>query len=271
MANTKAVILARGLGTRMRKDDDGAEMTAEQAAIAETGVKAMIPIDRPFLDYVLHDLAETGYEKVSLVIGPEHDIVRDYYGKKVKTERLEISFAIQEKPLGTADAVRAAEEFAGDDSILVINSDNYYPPSGLKALGQLAGAGLAAFDRKAMLEGGNIPAERVTSFAVIERDEAENMIRILEKPSAEAVAALPEPIVLSMNCWMFRPSIFEACRNIVPSARGEYEIPDAVMYTIEKMGEVYKAVTVKAPVLDMSCRSDIAAVSALLKGKEIRL
>ncbi len=267
----KAVILARGLGTRMRKGDDSAEMTAEQAAMADTGVKAMIPIDRPFLDYVLNDLAEVGYDKVCLVIGPEHDAVRTYYHETIKTERLQIEFAIQEKPLGTADAVAAAEKFAGDDSVLVINSDNYYPPESLKALREISGSGLAAFDRIAMLDGSNIPAERVTSFAVVERDAEGFMTRILEKPSAEQVAELPEPIGLSMNCWMFRPAIFEGCRKISPSARGELELPDAVMYTIEKMGEKYQAVTVKAPVLDMSCRSDIPAVAAKLAGKPVHL
>ena len=41
---TKAVILARGLGTRMRKSDDSASLDASQAAAADTGVKGMIPI-----------------------------------------------------------------------------------------------------------------------------------------------------------------------------------------------------------------------------------
>ena len=56
----KAVILARGLGTRMRKSDADAPLDARQAAVAETGVKALIPIDRPFLDYVLHVVAQAG-------------------------------------------------------------------------------------------------------------------------------------------------------------------------------------------------------------------
>ena len=62
VALDKAVILARGLGTRMRETDGDAELTAEQTAVAESGVKAMMPIDRPFLDYVLSELAEHGFE-----------------------------------------------------------------------------------------------------------------------------------------------------------------------------------------------------------------
>ena len=49
----KAVILARGLGTRMRKADTGAALDSAQQAAADSGLKAMIPVGRPFLDYVL--------------------------------------------------------------------------------------------------------------------------------------------------------------------------------------------------------------------------
>jgi len=54
----KAVILARGLGTRMRKADSAARLDPTQAAAADTGIKAMIPVGRPFLDYVLSALAD---------------------------------------------------------------------------------------------------------------------------------------------------------------------------------------------------------------------
>ena len=56
----KVVILARGLGTRMRAGNTEADLDAGQEAVAATGVKALIPIERPFLDYVLGDLAEAG-------------------------------------------------------------------------------------------------------------------------------------------------------------------------------------------------------------------
>jgi glucose-1-phosphate thymidylyltransferase len=57
----KAAVLARGLGTRMRQADSAARLDAEQEAIAQTGLKAMIPIGRPFLDYVLSGLADADY------------------------------------------------------------------------------------------------------------------------------------------------------------------------------------------------------------------
>jgi glucose-1-phosphate thymidylyltransferase len=266
----KAVILARGLGTRMRKEDGQAEMSEDQAAIAQTGVKAMIPIDRPFLDYVMHDLAEAGYKRICLVIGPEHDAVRKYYSE-VACERLSIEFAVQEKPLGTADAVAAVKEFAGEDYFLVINSDNHYPKEVLQVLRELSGSGLAAFDRDGLLEGSNIPADRITKFAAIQMDDDGYMTGILEKPDAETLKGLKEPICVSMNCWRFGPSIFAACKSIKPSSRGELELPDAVQYSMDKLGEKFKALVVKAPVLDMSCRADVPAVVEKLAGQEVRL
>ena len=56
----KAVILARGLGTRMRKCDAAAQLDARQSAAADAGMKGMIPIRRPFLDYILSALADAG-------------------------------------------------------------------------------------------------------------------------------------------------------------------------------------------------------------------
>ncbi len=267
----KAVILARGLGTRMRKADNDAALSKEQAAIAETGIKAMIPIDRPFLDYVMHLLAETGYTKICLVIGPEHAQVRDYYGKGLSYSRISVDFAIQEKPLGTADAVASAEQFANGDPILVINSDNYYPYDALKGLRELGGPGLAGFIREAMVEKGNIPVDRVTKFAVIETDAEGFMTRIIEKPSPEQVAALADPVCLSMNCWRFGPEIFEACKRIQPSSRGELELPDAVLYTMQQMGTRYRAIPVNDACLDMSSRSDIQSVVDFLKGSKVEL
>ncbi|MBN1846208.1 MAG: nucleotidyltransferase family protein [Sedimentisphaerales bacterium] len=270
-ANSKAVILARGLGTRMRRSDDQTQMSGAQAAAAASGLKAMIPIDRPFLDYVLHDLAEAGFRRICLVIGPEHTQVRQYYHHTIACERIQVEFAIQEKPLGTADAVAAAESFAAGDPIVVLNSDNYYPPAALAALHDLDGSGLAAFERQAMLAGSNIAPDRITTFAVVQIDASGLLRRIVEKPDARTLAALAEPICVSMNCWRFGPAIFEACRRITPSPRGELEITDAVQYAIEQLGEPFRALVIRAPVLDMSYRSDVPAVAAKLQGKPVHL
>ena len=266
----QAVILARGLGKRMRAGS-GAALTAEQQRAAASGVKAMVPIGRPFLDYVLTALADAGYHRVGLVIGPEHDAVRRYYTRDVRPTRLTVDFAVQAEARGTADAVAAAEPLVGDDPILVINSDNYYPPEALAALRRLEGPGLAAFSRHAMIERSNVAAERITRFAVVEADDAGVLRRIHEKPDADLIAALPEPVGVSMNCWRFDARIFEACRRIKPSSRGEYEITDAVQYSIDHLGVAYRVVMFDEPVLDLSSRDDVAGVATRLKGQEVRL
>jgi len=197
-------------------------------------------------------------------------VLREYFGKTLQPKRITIDFAVQEKPLGTADAVAAAESFAGGDHFLCINSDNYYPLEALEGLRVMDTAGLAGFDRDGMLRGSNIPSDRIVKFAAIVVGSGGFMRRILEKPSPEQLAELPEPICLSMNCWRFGPEIFRACRSIEPSVRGELEIPDAAQYAIDRLGVRFRVVPVNAPVLDLSSRTDVAAVKEKLAGLEVR-
>jgi len=261
---TKAVIMARGLGTRMRRPDASAALNSEQSAAAGTGIKAMIPIGRPFLDYVLSGLADAGFSDVCLVIGPEHHVIRDYYAIQSPPNRVRIHFAVQQQPLGTADAVFAAREFAGNELFLAINSDNYYPVEVLRAMRELGSAGVALFERDRLVADSNIPEDRVLKFALAKIGKDGCLDRVLEKPSEEAVRALDKPIYVSMNCWVFSPVVFRACQAIQPSARGELELTDAVQCAIDQLGERLRALTFQSPVLDMSSRSDIAAIAAKL-------
>ena len=220
----------------MRRADDAVGLAQRQAAAADAGIKALIPLDgespgnarsasRPFLDYVLSAAAEAGFRHVCLVIGPEQAAIRRYYSEQATAERLRFSFACQEEPRGTADAVAAAKAFAGDDPFVAINSDTYYPVEALSALEQASGCAVALFERDAMLAGSNVPAERIKRFAVAKIDDRGCLEQIVEKPDDATLAALPRPVLLSMNCWRFGPSIFTACRAIRPSPRGEFEIP----------------------------------------------
>lgn len=267
----KAVILARGLGTRMRRADGVAALDGDQAAVADTGVKAMIPIGRPFLDFVLSALADAGYRQVCLVIGPEHETIRDYYTRAVVPSRLAVAFAVQERPLGTADAVAAAREFVAGDRFLMINSDNYYPAEALEALRRAGRPALAVFERDSLVREGNVDAARVRQFAVVRTGDAGELVEIIEKPDAATIEALGPEVFVSMNCWAFGPAIFQACAQIGLSPRGELELTDAVRYSMAVLGERYVALKFRAPVLDLSSRADIAAVKARLAGTEVRL
>ena len=225
----------------------------------------MIPFGRPFLDYVISALADAGIADVCLVIGPEHRRVRDYYGGEVELERTRVSFAVQEHPRGTADAVAAAESFAGDDHVLVVNSDNYYPVHTLRALRELGAAGVAAFERDALVRLGNMPAERVAAFSIVELDASGMLVRITEKPGPSALAGTDSEIFVGMNSWSLPPEIYGACRAIAPSARGELELPDAVQYARDVLGVSFRVLCFRDGVLDLSSRGDIAAVAARLR------
>jgi len=266
----KAVILARGLGTRMRKHEASDRLDPRQAAVADTGVKALIPIDRPFLDYLLSNLADAGYRRICLVIGPDHDAIRDYYGREARLERLSVDFAVQHEPRGTADAVAAAEAFSGGDDFAVLNSDNYYPLEALRRLRQQGGAGVALFDAQSLLAEGNVAPERLRAFAVGQIEDG-RLVNVLEKPDEATWQALPRPLWMSMNCWQFRPSIFDSCRAIAPSPRGEFELTDAVRHSINVLGERFGVLTVHAAVLDLTSRQDVASVAERLAGTEVRL
>lgn len=266
----RAVILARGLGTRMRQEDAGAALDAEQAAVADAGVKGMIPIGRPFLDYVISALADAGITDVCLVIGPEHQAVRDYYGS-LTLERVRVHFAVQAQPRGTADAVAAARDFAGAQTILVLNSDNYYPVEAYRALARLGASGLVGFEREALVTESNIAEERILKYALVARDADGFLEEIVEKPDAATFARMASHALVSMNLWSFAPTIFEACARVQPSSRGELELQDAVRIAMHDLGERVRVIPMAAGVLDLSNRRDIPAVAARLAGVQVRL
>ncbi len=266
---TKAVILARGLGTRMRKADDGATLDASQSAAADAGVKGMIPIGRPFMDYLISALADAGFADVCLVIGPEHGSVRNHYANDVALSRIRLSFAVQEKPLGTANAVLAAEEFVAGDSFVVLNSDNYYPVSALAELHRRPGPALIAFERNSMVRLGNVPVDRLARFGALDIDDDGFLVRVAGTSALEQRGA--DGIYASLNCWLFTPEIFRACRAVPASARGEFELPQAVQLAIDMLGMRFEAVRAHAAVLDLSSRSDIASVAEQLRDVRVRL
>ena len=272
MAVNKAVILARGLGTRMRRPDPKApRLDNGQARMADAGIKAMIPVGRPFLDYVISGLADAGYREVCLVVGPEHDALRDRYTRECIPARVAVEFAVQERPLGTADAVAAAEAFAGGDGFLVLNSDNYYPTDAIRDLRRLGRPGLAAFERLSLIRESNISGLRIRQFALVSIGPDGMLERIVEKPDESEFPDTGAEVFVSMNCWVFGPSIFRACRSIKPSPRGELELTDAVQYAMRHWGERFQVLQFRSGVLDLSNRSDIAAVTERLRGIRVAL
>jgi glucose-1-phosphate thymidylyltransferase len=68
-----------------------------------------------------------------------------------------------------------------------------------------------------------------------------------------------------MNCWRFDARIFDACRDVPASARGELELPEAVGLAVAR-GMRIRALPARGPVLDLSRRADAADVERRLAG-----
>ena len=276
---TTAVILARGLGSRMRRDDDGAALTPEQAAAAAAGAKGLMPIaGHALLDYVLHELAEGGVTDVVFVVAPGETALRGRYGREAPPSRLRVRFAEQAEPRGTADALRAAGEAVravgphdarGVAHFLMLNADNLYPAESVRALVELDGPGLVAYDADALSTLGNVEPERVRAFALLDLAPDDALRGIVEKPADDHPLLHASPRWVSMNLWRFTDAIFGDCAAVAPSVRGELELADAVRRALER-GDRFTAVRQRLPVLDLSRRGDVAAVEARLAGRTPR-
>lgn len=268
---TQAVILARGLGSRMRRAEAAVALDAEQERAAAAGQKGMMPtLGRPFLDFVISALADAGITDVTLVVAPEYSRMRGYYEEEAPPQRVRLHWAVQAEPRGTADAVHAAEGVVHDAPFLVLNSDNYYPVANTRELCALHGAGVVAFESEALVRESNIERERVSAYALLDIDESGCLRAIVEKPSHDHPLAQRAEHWVSMNLWSFTPSIFEACRQVQPSVRGELELQDAVMIAIGELGESFRVVRAHSGVLDMSKRADIASVADRLRDVVVR-
>ncbi|MCD6261271.1 MAG: nucleotidyltransferase family protein [Thaumarchaeota archaeon] len=270
MGVEKAVILARGLGTRMQRPSKNLRLRPDVMRFAERGWKAFIPIrGKPLLDYTINSLRSVGVKEICLVIGPEHLEMRRYYEELDESlDDISIQFAIQEKPLGTADAVYAARGFVGDDSFMVMNGDNLYQVDAIKILKEQVdeicyGIG---FEMNHLIAKGNFSAERIRSFAVMEVDEELNLVRIVEKPPNPERYRTRYGILVNMNLWRFTPHIFQACERIEPHPiRGEYEITSAIQLLVDERIVPVKVIPVEAGVLDLTYKSDIPSIEEKLE------
>jgi len=265
MIARRAVVLARGLGTRLRAHDPNAALSPDQQRAADAGLKALMPIGgRPFLDYVLSSLADAGLRDVALVVAPNHSAVRDHYGAHPPS-RIALEYVVQPQPLGTANAVLAAERWTEGEPFLAMNADNLYPVSTLSALAALDEPGLPAFDAGDLVRTSNIPAERIAAFALLEIDSDGYLSAIVEKPAVPNLTPEGGSYRVSMNLWRFNHRIFSACRDVPQSARGEYELPEAVGFAMTR-GVRFRAIPAHGPVLDLSRRGDAAELARRLDG-----
>jgi dTDP-glucose pyrophosphorylase len=150
-----------------------------------------------------------------------------------------------------------------------VYSDNLFAPPVRRALVELDEPGLPGYEREALVHESGFPPDRVSSFAAIETDDNGYLIRILEKPGREYFDAAGPHALISMNVWRFDERIFDACRDVPLSKRGEYELPEAVGLAVSR-GVKFRVVPAAGAVLDLSRPSDVALVSGRLAGQEPR-
>lgn len=266
----KVVILARGMGKRMSSSAGQTFLDPQVEKFARLGWKPFIPISgRPFVYYQLRVLARLGIGEVYLVVGPEHLELKDYFKSVGEELGIEVNFVIQEKPLGTADAVRSAKSFIEDEVFLMLNGDNFYPPEAIKPLiraGSRDFCYVGGFRLENLISSGNFGPERIRSFAVMIVDENFNLLRIVEKPDDPETYRTRCGVLINMNLWRFNPAIFEACSRVEPHpVRGELELTTAVQLMVDEGLCKVKVIPLSTGILDLTYSIDIPIIEQMLR------
>jgi glucose-1-phosphate thymidylyltransferase len=114
MTSIKGIILAGGLGTRLRP-------------LTKVINKHLLPIgDKPMIYYPLQKLIESGIKDIMIVIGVEHCGTLMALLGSGEEYGCSITYRIQDKPDGIAGALRLCEGFVGESPCLVILGDNIF-------------------------------------------------------------------------------------------------------------------------------------------------
>jgi D-glycero-alpha-D-manno-heptose 1-phosphate guanylyltransferase len=109
--NFEAIVLAGGLGTRLRE------------AVPDVP-KALAPVaGRPFIDFLLDALAASGCARVILAVGHRHELISGHLGSKFAG--LPLDYSVEDEPLGTGGASRKALNLVRAPSALLLNGDTW--------------------------------------------------------------------------------------------------------------------------------------------------
>ncbi|UPW01280.1 sugar phosphate nucleotidyltransferase [Halorussus gelatinilyticus] len=236
------VVPAAGEGTRLRPlTDDTPKGLVEVAG-------------RPLLAHVFETLADSGVEEIVVVVGYEGDAIREYFGDSAAG--LPLSYVEQDQQSGLGHAVLQAESHV-DGPFVVLNGDNVVAGD-LRA--QIARQRDPDVDAVVAVEEVDPETARETGVVAVE-DGNEGAPRrvtdIVEKP------ADPPSTLATTGAYVLPAEVFDAISLLRPSARGEYELADALGVLI-RAGARVEAMRTDAEFVNVNAPADRDAAARLV-------
>lgn len=202
----QGVVLAAGEGTRLRLRTNDRP-------------KSLVEVNgTPLLTWGLSELVELEPTDIVIVVGYRASQIMDFYGESF--EGVPLTYAHQAEQRGVAHAVLAASEYVSGPFML-IHGDYVFGCDIARIVTQHR-----RNDFTGTILVDTVPEDEATGFGVCEFDAEGALVGLVEKPDT------PPSNVVVTGFFVFEPAILAACRAIGPSARGEYELPDALDYLL---------------------------------------